>query len=127
MIRSEKGQSLVEFALVIPILLILIVGIVDVGRMLYTYSSLHFTAQETVRLGGLGNEDNVLRQFARDNFTAGDSSNLTVLITPDQGSRVSGNYVTVTLQYTIDPITPFASVLLSDSILLVSDSTIRIE
>ncbi len=50
MIKDQKGQSLVEFALVIPVFLLLILFIVDLGRVAYTYTALHFTVQETVRL-----------------------------------------------------------------------------
>ena len=36
-IKKEKGQSLVEFALLLPILLIILIGVVDLGRMYYAY------------------------------------------------------------------------------------------
>ncbi|MDG5790058.1 TadE/TadG family type IV pilus assembly protein [Evansella sp. AB-P1] len=127
MIREEKGQSLVEFALVIPILLIVLVGIFDIGRMLYSYSALHFTAQETVRVGSFGSEDSELEQFARNNFQAGDSTLLNVEITPTEEERKSGEYVTVILEYPIEPFIPFVNKLFSEPILLKSDSTIRIE
>ena len=54
MIKEQKGQSLVEFALVLPLLLLLICGIVDLGRLLFAYASLNMTTQEAVRVGGLG-------------------------------------------------------------------------
>lgn len=127
MVKNEKGQAIVEFALVIPLLLLLIVGIVDLGRVLYSYSTLHFTAQETVRLGGFGYDDSEITAFAKNNFTAGDATKLTVTITPAAEDRKSGEYVTVTLEYPVDPIVPFASEVFSGPIQLSSDSTIRIE
>ncbi|MCD8508811.1 MAG: pilus assembly protein [Bacillus sp. (in: Bacteria)] len=128
MIRNEKGQSLVEFVLVIPILLLLIVGIVDLGRVTYTYSSLHFTAQETVRLGGFGRSDEEIKQFAINHFKAGEITTSMIKVTPNQGSRKSGDYVTVQLSYPLNPITPFASRIFSEgAIILTVDSTIRIE
>ncbi|WP_088036690.1 TadE/TadG family type IV pilus assembly protein [Evansella clarkii] len=127
MIKNEKGQAIVEFMLVIPLLIILLVGLVDIGRMMYSYSSLHFTAQETVRLSGLGRADAEVIQFARNNFSAGDSSKLQVQISPGATSRKSGNYVTVRLEYPVKPITPFASKVFSGPIVLKTDSTIRIE
>ncbi len=37
--RKFKGQGLVEFALVIPILLLLVFGIIEAGRLLFIYSA----------------------------------------------------------------------------------------
>ena len=44
--RKEKGQSLVELALVFTLLLLLLTGIIDLGSMFYTYTALQDTAQE---------------------------------------------------------------------------------
>ncbi|RKQ33259.1 TadE/TadG family type IV pilus assembly protein [Oceanobacillus halophilus] len=125
MIRNEKGQAIVEFALVVPILLLLLVGIIDIGRLAFTYSSLHFTAQETVRVAGIGKEDLQLDSFARNNLSIGDSAKLQVLVTPQEGARKSGEYVTVTLKYPVEPFLPFADLALPE--FLRTDSTIRIE
>lgn len=38
--REERGQSLVEFALVIPIVLLLMLGLFDLGRVVFTNNSL---------------------------------------------------------------------------------------
>lgn len=127
MIREEKGQSLVEMALILPVLLLLLVGIIDIGRMTIIYSSLHFTAQETVRLGGLGETDAALEQFARDNLSIGDPAKLLIDITPQPDLRESGEYITVNLDYTLAPFTPFVGSLFPESIVLSVDSTIRIE
>ena len=39
---KKKGQSLVEFALVLPILLLLIFGLVEFGRLIFTYTPRDF-------------------------------------------------------------------------------------
>lgn len=127
MLNNEKGQSLAEFALVLPLLLILIVGMVDLGRVLYVYSGLHFTVQETVRVGGFGYNDAEIADFASDHFAPGDGGQLNVSISPEEGARKSGEYMTVTLGYEVAPITPFASQLFNGPIQLSADSTIRIE
>lgn len=43
---SESGQSLIEFAVSLVIVLILLAGIVDLGRAFFTYLSLRDAAQE---------------------------------------------------------------------------------
>jgi Flp pilus assembly protein TadG len=47
--RSERGANLVEMAIVVPLLLILIVGIADVGRAFHTYTILTNAAREGAR------------------------------------------------------------------------------
>ncbi|MRR31684.1 pilus assembly protein [bacterium] len=44
--NSQKGQSLTEMAISMVILLILIAGIFDVGRAIFTYMSMRDAAQE---------------------------------------------------------------------------------
>ena len=46
--RKEKGQSLVEFALVLPVLLIILSGVLDLGRLYYVYVVLTDSASEGV-------------------------------------------------------------------------------
>lgn len=47
--RSE-GQGLVEFALVLPIFMLLLFGLIDVGRFVYMNSTLSQAAREGARL-----------------------------------------------------------------------------
>jgi Flp pilus assembly protein TadG len=51
--KGRKGQSLVEFALVIPILLLLVIGIVEFGRAWMTRNILTGAAREAVRLAAV--------------------------------------------------------------------------
>lgn len=127
MIKEEKGQSLVEMALLLPVLLLLLAGIFDFGRLLYSYTHLHLATQETVRLGGLGRGDAEITQFARNYVDLGDSSLLEVKISPSEENRNSGEYMTLTLDYPIEIITPFFSSIIPTPIVLSTESTIRVE
>jgi Flp pilus assembly protein TadG len=49
--RNERGQSLVEFALIIPIVLILMLGLFDLGRIVFTNNSLSDGARQGARNG----------------------------------------------------------------------------
>jgi Flp pilus assembly protein TadG len=48
--KNDKGQSLVEFALVVPLLLILVLGIEEFGRAWMTKNILTGAAREAVRI-----------------------------------------------------------------------------
>lgn len=51
MIHREKGQSMVEFAVSLVIILVLLAGVVDLGRMFFYYIAMRDAAQEGVLYG----------------------------------------------------------------------------
>lgn len=48
---KERGQSLVELALILPVLMLVLVGIFDFGRAFYAYNALSNAAREGARYG----------------------------------------------------------------------------
>jgi Flp pilus assembly protein TadG len=53
--RNDRrgGQALVEFALVLPIVLFILFGILDLGRYVYSLNSLNEAARESARTGSV--------------------------------------------------------------------------
>lgn len=51
--QLEKGQSLVELALVLLFVLIMLAGVVDLGRMMYEYLAMRDSAQEGAAYGAV--------------------------------------------------------------------------
>lgn len=48
--RDSRGQSLVEFALILPIFVLLLVGILDFGRAVFAFNTLNNAAREGGRV-----------------------------------------------------------------------------
>ena len=48
--RDPRGQSLVEFALIVPIFVLVMVGIFDVGRAVFAFNTINQAAREAARL-----------------------------------------------------------------------------
>ncbi|NOY98942.1 MAG: hypothetical protein GXP40_07040, partial [Chloroflexi bacterium] len=46
-----SGQSMVEFAIVLPILLLILFGIIEFGHLLFVYSSVVTASREAARYG----------------------------------------------------------------------------
>src|SRR6266545_2337009 len=46
---NEQAQAIVEFAIVLPILLVLLVGILEVGRMIFIYAAINNASREAAR------------------------------------------------------------------------------
>jgi Flp pilus assembly protein TadG len=56
--RSRRGQAIVEFALVVPIFILIVVGLFDVGRAVYAYNTAANAAREGARVA-IVNQDAV--------------------------------------------------------------------
>src|SRR5262249_10181929 len=48
--RGQESQALIEFALISPVLLLLIFGIIDIGRAIFYYDTLNHAAREGARV-----------------------------------------------------------------------------
>ncbi len=54
---AERGQSLVELAMGVLVLIILVMGIIDLGRVLFYYTTLRDAAQEGAVYGAINPQD----------------------------------------------------------------------
>jgi Flp pilus assembly protein TadG len=48
--RSQSSQALIEFALISPVLLLLLFGIIDIGRAVFYYDTVNHAAREGARI-----------------------------------------------------------------------------
>ena len=105
-LRSQKGQSLVEFALVVPILIVILFSIIEFGRLWETVNILTSAAREGSRVAAVNqslNDVNVSRAVsaAQNVLTAGHIDNATIsVLGPNSTDEVT---VVVSMSYT--PIT----------------------
>jgi Flp pilus assembly protein TadG len=51
--RAQRGQGLAEFALVFPIIVLLLVGVFDIGRAVYAYTSIANAARQGARVAAV--------------------------------------------------------------------------
>lgn len=108
--RKEGGQSLVEMAIALVILLLLVGGIFDIGRAFFTYMALRDSVQEGALYGSI---NPTLTQEIR-NHVLGSSNMIPNLIGNDDitveviGTACTGNMIRVSAEYNDFPITmPF--------------------
>lgn len=111
--RSRHGQSMVEFALAIPLLLLLILGLVDLARLMWAYETLGHAVREGTRYAIVHGSESAqpadqaaIRQVVVQTVPALDPDGITVLVTwsPD---NAPGSQVTVEAHYTFHPATTF--------------------
>lgn len=60
----SRGQSLVEFALILPLLLILLVGVIDAGRLVFAYNNASNAAREAGRTAIVNQTPATIREKA---------------------------------------------------------------
>jgi len=71
--KKSKAQAMVEFAIALPVLLLLLYGIIEVGRWLFIYSSVVTASRQAVRYGsatGVGTSTTVPRYDDCDGIRA---------------------------------------------------------
>lgn len=102
LIKENRGQGLVEFALVLPILLAVVFGIIDFGRLFYCWSTLSNASRHGARLAAVSNLDydeiatDVYNSVVLDGVFLGSLSEDDVEISDD------GNDVTCTVSGSVD-------------------------
>jgi Flp pilus assembly protein TadG len=62
--ERDRGQALVEFALVIPIFLLIVLGLFDLGRAVFYHTTLSNASREAVRVGIVDQNANAIRTRA---------------------------------------------------------------
>ncbi len=50
-LRESQGQAMVELALTLPLLLLILFGVVDLGRLFFAYTSITNASREGARVG----------------------------------------------------------------------------
>lgn len=122
---SEQGQSLVEMAVMMVVFLMIMAGVLDFGRMYFTYLALQNAAGEGASYGAINptwidsgdNADPNNITYRVQNESTGtliDWSQTTVEV--DVPSLAAGSPITVTVSYTYEVITPMMQVITGETI-----------
>ena len=98
----DRGATAVEVALLMPILLILVMGIVDFGRALHAQITLTQAAREGVRVAALKQPN----PAARTQNAATGLSGVGVAVTACPATPTPGSDAQVNATYTFDFVTP---------------------
>jgi len=125
----ERGQNLIEFAIVLPVLLLVLMGIIDFGFMLKTQTDLSRANMAGARSAAFSaSDDDVNTSILLSVPSSFDTSRMSISLTRESQSPERGTEVTVTATYIYKSITPlpFVSDIL-DGKQLTSSTTVRVE
>lgn len=126
-IDGEDGQALVELALVITLLILLLGGIVEFGRILQASLAVTHASREAARVGILGKTDEEIREAARRAAGTLDPAKLTISITPPENERKSGTELVVEVGYPVDIVIPVIPNILPDPFTVHGRTVMRME
>ena len=100
-----RAQAMVEFALVMPILMLMLFGIFEVGRMIYVYSAVNNASREAARFGSTVGYDDYgeikykhcagIREMARRSAYFLDLQDSAITITYDHGPTTTSTPSTI--------------------------------
>jgi len=126
-LRRQAGQAAVELALVIPLLLLLVFGVFEFGRLLNAYLTLQHAAREGARLGVLGATDSEIIAVIESTAVTLRTSDLVIEISPIQAGRTAGTIMTVTVTYAFEVVVPVISGIIGSSLPITSTLSMRVE
>lgn len=126
-IKNKKGQSLVETALVLPIIILILMGILDFGMMFNNYLIISNASREGARSAAVGASDNEIAAVVENVSAALDGTRITTAVSPQDSLRKKGDEVTVTVKYEYELLTPVIGALLAGPVELTGVSVMRVE
>jgi Flp pilus assembly protein TadG len=103
---GERGAAAVEFALLLPLLLLLVFGIIDFGRAINAQITLTQAAREGARLAALGQPNVVSRTQA----AATGLSPVTVTVTSCPSGATQTTAAVVHASYAFNFVTPIGAI-----------------
>lgn len=135
--RGTRGQGLVEFALVLPVFLVLLLALFDAGRVLYVQNTITQAARDAVRVGAVSTDYTQVKYDSIRNKALSSAIGVSITgmnvtgqaavacSTPDTTSSTTcfypdgitaGKRVVVNVSVTVPLITPLIATILGGSI-----------
>ena len=127
--ERQSGQSMVEMALILPFLLFLTLGIIDMGWYIFGYATIYQAARNgaekaaeippfTTRISPLQRNDICVSTIIDatldgtpnlffSDLTSGANGNVFTISYPNGGKRALGEPLQIDISYQLRPLTPF--------------------
>ena len=112
--RARRGQATIEFAVMLPLMLLLCLGAIDVGRVFFDYIGIRAAAMEGARYGAYRPTDSAGAEArVREHFSGSGPAGLAVTASPTgncqtvstDGSTATSGLFTVTVTTDFIPLT----------------------
>lgn len=132
--RHEEGAALVEFALLAPLLVLLILGIVEFGWLFAQMNQIRHVSQEAARWGAVSRPDlsgdgvmNWTDLAARACGAANLPSATVLAVAGDPGTGIRGDTATVTVTASVQSLSGLSMITVFLPTTLTNTDTFRLE
>ncbi|MEV7606265.1 TadE family protein [Paenarthrobacter sp. NPDC089322] len=105
---SERGAVAVEFALLAPVLVLLVLGIMEFGRAYNAQVTISNAAREGVRVMAISNDQSAARTAAKNAAATLNPKLVDTNFTFSAASCTPGAQMSVTIKYTLSTLTGIA-------------------
>lgn len=109
---DSRGQTLVEFSLTVFMLVMVLLGVVEIGRMVLVYTTIANAAKAGVRYAEVHGADSAVsasqvQTVVQNYLSAAPLSSASATITSSGVGGAIGSTVSVTVTYPYDPLTSY--------------------
>ena len=130
--REEDGQSMVEFALILPIFLLILCGIIDFGWLFYNQLSLNNACREGARYAVVHTAENadthaIITHIENTTTTVFANDGVDITVTYSAPSDPTSGDITVSLKADISFFTPVLSTVLGKEKTITSTVIMKVE
>jgi Flp pilus assembly protein TadG len=116
--KSRRGAAAIEYALVLPLLLLLPLGLIDTGRLLWTYTTLYRAAEAAARCGAVnvtacGTTTQIKSRAVAEAWGLTIASSAFTVSTPSCGLQVRASHPFTFAIPGLDTVAPLGTITLS--------------
>ena len=128
LLPGKDGQSSIEFILLLPLLIIIILVVSQLGYLVYIQNTLEQAAREGTRIISTTNSDSAANRQVFMVCQSLDSERISIEITPSfAGERNVGEMVRITVAYRYGGPADFLNLLTGRDFMIRSSSMMRME
>lgn len=128
-LNNQKGQALVEMALILPLLLLLLFGIFEFSRIYSAQLIVTHSAREGARAAAVGTLDAEVEDLMKLRVSALSLNPdlLNINIAPAHNNRSRGESVSINIEYPVKIFAPIISRIVGNPYVVKSEVTMRVE
>lgn len=131
LLKNQRGQAVVEFALILPVLLLIICGVIEGGWLFSNQLMINNASREGARIGVIYSKNSNQLQIIQDKvleiIPGFMKDNVSVLASYTNPLAPRSGDISVNVTYKVTPLTPITSIFIGKDFKLSSKCVMKLE